>query len=849
MHAARLGLVGIALLPLAWCPAAGAQAVAEAPPQSSPATSEAGKDGETRKENEIVVTANQYYGQASVATETEFGEAEIAGQGADSIQGLLDRLTPFIDPAGNEPVLLINGRPAEGDRSILSYPPEALNRVAVLKPDAAARYGYASDRRVVNLVLKKHFSSMNLDAGGWTATRGGQYGGELSAGRVAIDGPSRWSATARITQDSALRKSARDIAPAPGIFDGTGIVTGLVGGEIDPGLSLAAGRPISRAAIPSGAEWQQPGLADFAAAADRTAPVDPNAFETLLPSKRALLFNAGVSHPLGAFTASLNLNASSTETNALRGLPMASVVLPAGNPWSPFSGDVLLVRPLAGTRALRNDNSAQMLGAALSLTGRVSGWQLALSASYARNWSDSLLERGIDLPRVQALLDAGDPGLNPYGPWSRQLLLTNRNHSQGESISARLNAIGKMLDLPAGPLTANATINLAHNTLESRISASSADTLVMTRQSSRIDGQLSINLPISGRTRGALGPLGDVTIDLIAGGQAISGASLQKRYGAGFTWAPARFVQLRGTLENVDAAPTPEQLDAPVVTTINRIFDYARQEAVDAVWILGGNPGLRRGTRQNRSLTAMLRPLSDQVLTLNFGYAEQVAKGGVAPFPELTPAIEAAFPERIVRDATGRLVSVDARPINLVGETSADFSSGVALRLPRRRASPAPQAAADPINWTLSLNYRRRLKSELRTRPGLPVIDQLGDDSGQSRDRLSLQLSAGKRGIGASLNGSWSGTARLRNRASPGSDYRFSAWSTLNLSAFVEPEHLLAKTGHDWLKDIKLSLEIRNLFNGYRRVRLPDGSIPLGYSHDEIDPLGRTARLTLRKRF
>lgn len=847
MIPARVALLLSLALPVASCPAARAQTDGKGGGAATPTPAPAAPETPAPRD-EIVVTAPRY-GEASIAAETEFGEDEIAGQGADSIQGLLDRLAPFIDPSGEEPVLLINGRPADGDRAILSYPAEALNRLAILKPDAAARYGYPAGKRVVNLILKKHFTSTTLDAGGWSATRGGQYGGELSTGRVAIDGPTRWSATARITQDSALRKSARDIAPAPGIFDGTGIVTGLAGGEIDPALSLAAGRPIVRAAIPSGAEWQPPMLADFAAAADRTAPVDPNAFETLLPSKRTAMFNAGISHPLGAFSASLNLNASSTDSNALRGLPMASAVLPAGNPWSPFSGDVLLVRPLAGTRALRNDNSAQMLGAALSLTGRVSGWQLALSASYARNWSDSLLERGIDLPRVQALLDAGDPGLNPYGPWSRQLLLTNRNHSQGESISARLNAIGKMLDLPAGPVTANATINLNHNTLESRISTSSADALVMTRQSSRLDGQLSINLPISGRTKGALGPLGDLTIDLIAGGQAISGASLQKRYGAGFTWAPARFVQLRGTLENVDAAPTPDQLDAPVVTTINRIFDYARQEAVDAVWILGGNPGLRRGTRQNRSLTAMLRPLSDQTLTLNFGYAEQAAKGGVAPFPELTPAIEAAFPERIVRDTAGRLVSVDARPINLVGETSADFSSGVALRLPRRRTGPSAQAAADPINWTVSLNYRRRLKSELRTRPGLPVIDQLGDDSGQSRDRLSLQLTAGKRGIGASLNGSWSGAARLRNRASPGSDYRFSAWSTLNLSAFVEPEHLLAKTGHAWLKDIKLSLEIRNLFNGYRRVRLPDGSIPIGYSHDEIDPLSRTARLTLRKRF
>ncbi|MDV3456177.1 sigma-70 family RNA polymerase sigma factor [Sphingomonas sp. HF-S4] len=49
--------------------------------------------------------------------------------------------------------------------------------------------------------------------------------------------------------------------------------------------------------------------------------------------------------------------------------------------------------------------------------------------------------------------------------------------------------------------------------------------------------------------------------------------------------------------------------------------------------------------------------------------------------------------------------------------------------------------------------------------------------------------------------------------------------------------------------NLKLSLDLRNLFDSYRRVALRDGSVPLGYRRDEIDPLGRTLRLTVRKRF
>ncbi|HRO24665.1 MAG TPA: hypothetical protein PLR07_10270, partial [Promineifilum sp.] len=45
--------------------------------------------------DEIVVTADRY-GEAKVAAESEFDEEEIASHGADSIQDLLARLSPFI---------------------------------------------------------------------------------------------------------------------------------------------------------------------------------------------------------------------------------------------------------------------------------------------------------------------------------------------------------------------------------------------------------------------------------------------------------------------------------------------------------------------------------------------------------------------------------------------------------------------------------------------------------------------------------------------------------------------------------------------------------------------------------
>lgn len=849
MTPARIAALLSIALPLAPCSAAEAQddkgGVGAAAGSQEPVP-----PGDLVREDDIIVTANRY-GEAKVLAETEFSEDEITAQGTDSIQDLITRLTPFIGNDTEEPILLINGKPADGDRSVLSYPAEALNRLAILKPEAAAQYGYPSGKRVVNLVLKKTFTSLNADAGVSGATAGGQYGGSLSAGRVAINGPTRWNVQARIQRDSALLKSARNIPPRAGTFDSVGFIAGLDGMEIDPALSLAAGEIVTVAAIPPGALSRALTLEDFAATANGVHAVDPNDFETLQSSRRSMSFNAGVTHPLGAFSASLNINASSSGNNGLRGLPMASIDIPAGSPWSPFANDVVLTRPFADTRPLRNDNSSRSLGAAFTLSGRIGDWQTSFSANYSRNWSDSLLERGIDTGRLQDLVDAGDPAFNPYGPLDDGLLLADRNRSRGENMSARANVSKTIVDLPAGPLTSNYSVDVSRNRSENRRSDALDDVIAVDKRSrGQANGQMSFNVPLSRRGEGEIGPLGDLALDLSLSGQTMSESGLQKRFGAGVNWSPFSVLQLRGTLEHAEAAPSFDQLDGPLVTTITRIFDFARQETVDVVSTTGGNPDLGRGSRQSLSLTARVLPFDDQTLALNVGYRRQTANGGVASFPELTPVIEAVFPERVTRDADGRLVAIDARAINIAHDTDTELTSGIALRLPRRDAL-RPKPGADPVQFSISLNHRWRLKSELLTRPGVPVIDQLGG-GGQSRHSLSLQITAGKRGIGANVNGNWSSASRVRNRASADveGDFRSKPPAIFNFSFFVEPEHVLLDAGKSpWMKDLKFSLDIQNVLNGYRRITLGDGSIPPGYSRDEIDPLGRTMRLTVRKRF
>lgn len=797
----------------------------------------------------IVVTATRR-GEAEVAAESEFGEEEISSRGEDNIRDLLDRLSPFIGGNGEEPVILINGKPAGYDQSILYYPAEALERLAVLKPEAAAHYGEPAGKPVVNLVLKKNYSMLNADAGFTFATSGGQRGGTLSVGRAAISGDTRWNVQAQIGADSALLRSSRRLAARQGIFDSVGIVTSIDGAELDPALSAATGKRASFASIPSKALSRIPELADFSETSGLSHNVDPDRYETLLPSRRTASLNVGVTRPVGDFTVSLGLNADRNISEGLRGLPIAPVSIPSGNPWSPFAKDVDLVRPFEGERALRYRNTGTSFGANMTVNGKIAGWRSSLAINYSRNWASSLLENGIDIATVQQLVDAADLDFNPYGRWDESLLLANLSRTQAENFSARLNAQKSMLKLPAGPIVSSITASANQSRSNGWQRARSEEQYHATVRSPpqrQISGQIGISVPIARRGR-ALGWLGDLSAGFSASVEMMTANRAKRRFGGSLFWAPSPILDLRGSIDFAGASPSFEQLNGPIVNSIVRVFDYARQESAELLWITGGNQELRLGRRQSLTLASKLRPLNNEFLTLNVTYRQIVAKGGVSPFPELTPAIEAAFPDRISRDSEGRLVSVDARAVNLEKETNAELSTSLALRWEQKRAASQTDAQ-DPLQIALSVGHRWRMNSELRVRPGTPVIDQLRD-SGQSRHNLIIDASVGKRGIGTSLSGNWSSPSRLRGAGENPNGFSFRPALNLTLSAFVEPERLFDGVRDSaLLKGVKISIEIQNLLDGYNHVLLDDGSVPAGYSHDEIDPLGRAARLTIRKQF
>jgi hypothetical protein len=136
-----------------------------------------------------------------------------------------------------------------------------------------------------------------------------------------------------------------------------------------------------------------------------------------------------------------------------------------------------------------------------------------------------------------------------------------------------------------------------------------------------------------------------------------------------------------------------QQLGDPVVLTPGvRVFDFLRGETVDISVLQGGNPDLLSDNRRVMKLGLNLRPFADKDLTLTANYTDQSLRNPIASFPTATPEIEAAFPDRFVRDAEGRLLRIDSRPVNFLRSERRDLRWGI--NFSKRIGPPPPERPA-----------------------------------------------------------------------------------------------------------------------------------------------------------
>src|ERR1700683_1197568 len=145
----------------------------------------------------------------------ELSPSELNSYGADSLSELVDALRPLTRSSRSDQmaVVLINGHLA-GQTEFDNLPRESIERVEVLPESVALQYGYSENQRVLNFVLREHYSAVPIRAAESGATEGGGQAIATDASLVRLNDEARITLLTSYKDNSWLRDSDRGIVVA-----------------------------------------------------------------------------------------------------------------------------------------------------------------------------------------------------------------------------------------------------------------------------------------------------------------------------------------------------------------------------------------------------------------------------------------------------------------------------------------------------------------------------------------------------------------------------------------------------------------------------------------------------------
>lgn len=836
-----------------------------APTRAAPSTASAEPE-ETGDEQEIVVTGQKPRGSVvgDIPPENTLSARDVRATGATSISELLAALAPQTGSArgraAGAPVLLLNGQRISGFQEVRDLPPEAIERVEILPEEVALKYGYAADQRVVNIVLRQRFRSTTVRADGGLATDGGYATGLAEASRLIIGTKGRTNLTVHAEGNTALTESERDIA--------AGTVTAQA--------------------------------------------IDPRSFRTLKGAQRLVRatgnFNRTV---LGNASGTLTAEVSHSDGESLFGVPAGSLTVPTTSPFNAEGATV--VRGFPGFGALTRNTSSDAAHLGFSVNGQEQRWRYSVTgtADIANNITRS--DGNPDLAAVQSRIGAGDPTLDPLGTLPVVLQL-GRDRARSTSKSAGVNGTvnGPLAELPAG--RANITLKAGLDTLHLDSVASRAG-VVRSANLGRdhATGSANIDVPIA-RRGGDLGRLvGQLTLNANAEVEHFSDFGTATTVGAGANWSPRVGLNIITSYTREEGVPSINNLGDPILTTQGvRVIDYRRGTTALVTATTGGNPALLADRREVWKLGANWQPSQKTDLRFKADFVSSRLTNPVQTFPGPSAALEAAFPGRFTRDATGTLTAVDFRPVNYDSARSDVLRIGLDFSKPLKSAAP-PQALIDQFRrlraqqvgggpgapgapgapptaarndqprgggdrpgggfgggrggggflgggnqrgrLTFSLTDTIALVDKAVIRPGLPQLDFIkgsassgGTGGGRPRHTVEAQAGYYNNGVGARLSANYASGSRIAG--SDAGDLRFSPLATFDLNLFANlGDNLAFLAKHPWARGTSVRLQVSDIFNARQRVSDGNGSVPLAYQAALLNPVGRTIGISIRKLF
>ncbi len=510
---------------------------------------------------------------------------------------------------------------------------------------------------------------------------------------------------------------------------------------------------------------------------------------------------------------------------------------------------------------LERDSRSRNLTTTASVNGMLGDWRWSLTGNYADADQLTFTDRFIN-----------------------NVASTDRFESSQQSFGGNANLSGTVTEGWAGPIRLSMTGSYSGLRFDSRSdNANGITTTDLARDLPGVFGSLTIPLLDPDYEVGKIGRL-----SLTLSGQAQNPSDFQalKSWGANLNWGVTDNLSLIASFNSDEAAPGIQQLGAaPLVTPAVTYYDFATGRTVQITTTTGGNPFLLAEQRRDLKLGLNWSPPMIEGLNLSVNYNRNKSYDTANSFPLLTPEIEAAFPDRVTRDANGELVAIDQRPVNFDRTENSQIRWGLNFgksfgqeqqRAGPRREGGGPGAGAprgggpraggggrggpgrmfggpQGGRWQVSLYHTVKLTDTVLIRPGVPELDLLGGSAtgnGGGANRHLLELDGGifYKGMGVRLRGKYDSGSRVTGGSA--GDLKFGDLATFDLRFFVDlnqrPKLVEALP---FLKGSRLRLSIDNVFDAQRRITDANGVVPLNYQPGYLDPLGRYIELEWRKTF
>ena len=758
---------------------------------------------------EVVVTGQHQPGNALGDPQPlrQLSPSDIELYGAGSVGELLDALKPETKGVEGDPIVLLNGRRVSGLSVIKDLPAEAIAHLQILPEQEALRYGYGAGQRVVNIVLRDPFHSVAVDAEADGATEGGATAGKGDAGYTDIDRGTRISLDAKLDASSGLLASDRSVVVP--------LALGALGGASAPDL----GRD-----------------------------------ESLRPWTRDAAISGVFSRGFGPVNATFDATFEAKDSRSDQGLAIESLDVPADDPFAPGSAATTLTGYVPQAGPLRQVADTLTGHAGLSLDGPLGAWAWSLTAAMNHAEIQTRTDVGVDLSPAQALLDADAPAFNPASSLPSSLIgdrLTDRAVSTSDTGGLALVLNGDPWRLPAGPVSATFKLGAS---LARQSSGTTAVEIDQPAPLQRLEGRgaVTLSVPIASAKRGVLPALGELSLNANLALDQVSDFGPLGSATAGLTWSPLPRVSVLASWALRSTAPAMDQLDAPTVATPNvTAFDYRLGQTVQVTELSGGDTSLKASHTQTANVTLDYQPLATVPLHALVAYTHSDRRNQVSTLPAPTAAVEAAFPDRFIRDAAGELVEIDARPVNFSQGTTDQLRWGFTANIRQSGAALGRPGAASGGGMVLIATDTWTFRDNLLIRAGLPPIDLL--NGGAVTGSAPVHVVEGQAGLmrgalGAFVTAKWQSSTWVDN-GSPSGDLYYGALATLNLRSFIDLGRWPSLDQAGWAQHLRITVSVDNLTDDHAHVRNGLGQTPQAFQPAYIDPVGRLIHFDVRKAF